>query len=258
MTHTKILLHCFFHNPVILPRFFSIKWIICTVKAVDRREYSQFYPSGSQFIISVSKHMTTNVMAPPSISDIAGICSEIWLELQTLPCNNRITRESNGISVASRTCISGKGKLSLAFPYTVKIVIMVQHPKGIQTRYFRNSSLLPVKPPEIYAVFFHRMMQIIKINLKEFIICYVKKYRLFLLRIHSHFLCNTWICFFIWADSICRMNIQCYLHIMVMKPFQEFRRIRKQLFVPGIACPSASIYRIHILNKMPVHINNSY
>ena len=44
---------------------------------------------------------------------------------------------------------------------------------------------------------------------------------------------------------------------MVMKPGHKFFRIREQFFVPCVACPSASVFRINI-NQMPVHINHRY
>ena len=37
-------------------------------------------------------------------------------------------------------------------------MVMIQHPQRIQSRYFRQSSLLPVQPPEIHSLFFIWMM----------------------------------------------------------------------------------------------------
>lgn len=43
---------------------------------------------------------------------------------------------------------------------------------------------------------------------------------------------------------------------MFVQPVHKFRRIGEKLLIPGISCPSASIYRRYILYQMPVHIYN--
>ena len=133
---------------------------------------------------------------------------------------------------------------------------MIQHPQRIQSRNLGDSPLLPVQPPEIHTLFFHRMMQFLEICFNKLRVCHVKEYRFFTLRVNSHLLCNPWICFLISTDSICRMNVQCDLIAMFMQPVHKFRRVREKFLIPGVSCPATSIYRIHIINQMPVHIYN--
>ena len=256
MTQFQEILHYCFYNLVVFPRFFSIKRVICAVQTIHWWKDSKLYPPCSELVVSVSKHMSTDIMTPPSKTDVAGICCEIWLEFQTLPGNERITGKTNRVSVASWTCISWESQRTLSFPLAVQIVIVVQHPERIQSRNLGYSSLLPVKPPEVYSLFFHRMMQFLKICLNEFRICHIKKYRFLTCRSNSHLLCNSRIGFFISTHSICRMYVQCDLISMFVQPVHKFRRIWEKLLIPGISCPSASIYRRYILYQMPVHIYN--
>ena len=160
--------------------------------------------------------------------------------------------------MTSHTCISGESQRTITLPAAVQIMIMVQHPQRIQSRHFGNSSLLPVKPPEIHAFFFQRMMQFFQIHFHEMWICRIKLYRDLTFRIDSHLFSHTRIQLLVCTDSIGRMHIQCNLHIVLMQPGHKSFWIREEVFVPGISCPAASVFRIYIVNNMPVHINNSY
>ena len=137
-------------------------------------------------------------------------------------------------------------------------MIMIQHPQRIQSRYFRNRSLLPVKPPEIYSFFLQRMMQILQIHFHKMRICRIKLYRNLACRINAHLFSDGRIQFFISTDTICRMYVQCNFHIMFMQPAHEAFWIREEVLIPGISCPSASVFWIHVVNQMPVHIHHCY
>ena len=81
--------------------------------------------------------------------------------------------------MAAEAGIPGKSQPSLSISFTVQIMIMVQHPQGIQTGDLRSVSLLPVDPPEINSCFFVWVMQIRKIRVQELLIRYVKVNELF-------------------------------------------------------------------------------
>ncbi|MNP65913.1 hypothetical protein D3C76_1615470 [compost metagenome] len=75
--------------------------------------------------------MAPDIMAPPTISHVGGVGCEVWLEIQRLPSDNGISREAHRITMAAKTCITGKSNLPVASPAAIQIVIMVQHPKRI-------------------------------------------------------------------------------------------------------------------------------
>ena len=81
MTQTQVIFHNTLCDLVKFPRFFSVERIIGAVQTVNRREYSVFYPSCHQFIVTDTHHMATDIMAPPSISNVACCIGKIWLEL---------------------------------------------------------------------------------------------------------------------------------------------------------------------------------
>ena len=106
MTQFQEILHYCFYDLVVFPRFLSIERVVCAVQTVHWRKNTKLYPSCSELVVSVSQHMSTDIMTPPSKTDVAGICREIWLEFQTFPGNDRITGKTNRVSVASGSCIS--------------------------------------------------------------------------------------------------------------------------------------------------------
>ena len=140
-------------------------------------EYAVLHPSGHQLVVPDTHHMAADIMAPPSVADIAGRVGEVGLELEALPGNHCISGESHRVSVASHAGIAGEGHGTVSFPFAVQEMVMVQHPQRIQSRNLRDGSLLPVQPPEVHAFLLQRMMQILQVDFHEFGIRRVKLYR---------------------------------------------------------------------------------
>ena len=136
---------------------------------------------------------------------------------------------------------------------------MVQHPQRVQSRNLCCISLLPVNPPEIYALFLLRVKYALKIRFQEFSAGNIKINRFFLICINiSQFLRYGKIAVLICADSTCRVKIQTYFHSMFMQPCKKSLRFREIFFIPCVACPGASVFRVHLIYKMPVHIHYAY
>jgi len=127
------------------PWFSGVERTVGRVESEEGGEASKLYPSGHQVIVlGVSppsnylyltyldtKHMSSDIVTPLPISDVASSSSELRLELKTGPRDNRIllvspkpatnyattnTRESNGIPVTSRASISGEGESPIILP----------------------------------------------------------------------------------------------------------------------------------------------
>ena len=85
------LLHTIFGISVIVPGFFIYKMLITAVQTTYRREYTKLHPSARKFCISYAKHMSADIVAPPSVARIGSCGREIRLEVQGFPCNESIT-----------------------------------------------------------------------------------------------------------------------------------------------------------------------
>ena len=168
-----------------------------------------------------------------------------------------ISRKSNRISMASRTCIARECHWTLAASFIIEIMKMIKNPQRIQSFDLAVAALLPVNPPEIHTFSLSRMMKILKICLHKFRACRITYNRVLIFIIHAHFLCHINIHLFAALHTIRWMHIQGSMHSSVMEFSKKALRIREKLFVPGISCPSASVFRVHI-NLMPVHIYYGY
>ena len=155
------------------------------------------------------------------------------------------------------SCVAGEGHRTFSVSSTIKEMIVIQHPQRIKTLDLGTLSLLPVNPPEIDALFFHRMMDFVEIYINKFRIRNVKIDRLFFFCIHSHSFCYFRIAVLIRTNSVCRMDVQCCLHATCMEFSKKTLRIREEFFIPAIAGPAAAVFWIHIVYTVPVHIDNS-
>ena len=195
--------------PAVFPRLLPIKGIVGTMQTHDGRKYPQLYPTGKEGIIPHSPHMSPDVMTPPAVADIAGSGGKIGLKIQAFPGNHRISGETDGITVGSGTGITGKNQTALLsiFSLIILIMIMIQHPKRIQALHAGVLPLLPINPPKIHPVLFHRVMHKTKISFSKFLIQKVEKHRFFFLLIHSHKFRKGGIAILKGPDAVCRMNI---------------------------------------------------
>ena len=257
MTQTKEIIHCAAHFHTEVPRLFSTEGTVRAVQTVDRRKDSVLIPSCFKLIVTVAEHMAADIMTPPSVADVGGCAGKVWLEIQGFPGDVGVSGKSDRIAVGARSCIAGEGHRTFSVSSTVKKMIVIQHPQRIKTLDLGTLSLLPVNPPEIDALFFHRMMDFFEIYIDKFRIGNVKIDRLFFFCIHSHSFCYFRIAVLIRTNSVCRMDIQCCLHAACMEFSKKTLRIREEFFIPAIAGPAAAVFRIHIVYTVPVHIDNS-
>ena len=226
------------------------------MEPVDGRKDAQLYPADGQVVIPHATHVSADIVAPPSISDVGGIRSKIGLEGQAVPGDHCISGKSHRIAVAAGSCIAGECQPPRAGAPAVQIMIMVEHPERIQAFDLRGIPLLPVNPPEVYAFLLHGMKYRLEICLQELGIRHVKLHRVSAFRVNSHPPGNIRIACLIGPDTVGRMKIQGCLHSVRVQPVHKLLRIREQGRVPGIAGPAASVFWIHLLHQMPVHVND--
>ena len=177
------------------------------MKTHDRRKDPVLCPAGGHLVILISKHMSADIMAPPSITDVGGCGCKVWLKIKGIPGNMSISGKAYRISVASGTCISGKGHGTFSVSGTVQEMEVVEDPQRIKPFDLAVASLLPVDPPEIHTFFLSRMMKIFEIGFHKFRTCRIAYYRVLIFIIHTHGLCHVLIHFFPALYTVCRMYI---------------------------------------------------
>ena len=146
-------------------------------------------------------------MPPPAIPHIACRSRKIRLKPKTFPAYDGVSRKTNRVPVTPNSRIPGKCKTGPSLPRTVQIVVMVQHPEGIQAGNSGFLSLLPVHPPEIDAFPFHRVMQYIEIGLQKPPVSHIELHRFFAVRIDSQRFGHSRICLLVSPHSIRRMDV---------------------------------------------------
>lgn len=118
----------------------------------------------------VPKHVSTDIMTPLTVSDITGRSSEFGLERQTVPGNDRITREANRVTMTSGTGISRECESPIALAARIDEMVVVEHPERVDAGHFGIRALLPVEPPEIDAFIFERVVQFLEVFRKELLV----------------------------------------------------------------------------------------
>ena len=189
------------------PGLFSAELAVAGMETHHRGEHSQLYPASCHLVIFIASHMASDIMAPHAVADIGSCRGKVRLEVQRFPGDDGVSGKSDGISVAARSCVSGKGHGTFSPSFVVQIMVMVQHPERIQAFYLADPSGLPVQPPEVHALVFHGMVNMFKAGFQELGICRVKVYRLLLFPVCSHFLCHCSVLFFMGPYSVCRMDV---------------------------------------------------
>ena len=199
--------------------------------------------------------MAADVVAPPSVADVGCCRREPRLHGKRLPCDDRIAREADRIAMAPGSRIPRERETALSATFTVLIMVVIEHPQRIKARHLRDTALLPVKPPEIDAILFIRMINVSESCLYIRRIRDVEGNRLLRIRIASKRLRHLPVHHLVAAHPIRRMNIERRLQTVRMKPGKKFPVVREKILVPGVAGPAAAVFRVDI-DKMPVHVNN--
>ena len=121
--------------------------------------------------------MASDVMAPVPEADICSPGGKLRLVVEGLPVDDAISREADLIAMIAEPAPSVKYKRTLAPTLHIAEVYIVQVECRIHSFDIGPSPLLPVEPPEVYAIFFIWVKQDIEIVLSEFFICDYKEYK---------------------------------------------------------------------------------
>ena len=226
------------------------------VQTVYGAEYAELHKAYKQLVVLDAAHMSSDVMAPPGVSGIAGGGGEVGKVLQGLPGHHGVSREAHGIAVGADACVAGKDQLFLIFG-NVKGVVVVQSPKGVVALQGGGGSLLPVNPPEVHAVLLVGLVQKGEVGVDKVVVGKIKFHLFFGGGIHAHTVRHLLILFvdILYAGS--RMQVQGDVHVLFFYFAQKVSVVREKLPVPAVARPAVDI-RGQIFAGVPVHIDGGY
>ena len=117
-------------------------------------------------------------------------------------------------------------------------------------------ALLPVEPPEVDPLRFHRMVQDLEIALNEARIGQVEMHRLPELRILPHEARHRLILRLVRPDAIRGMQVQRGAQALRVQPRQEALGVGPQVGIPGVARPSGR--RVAGPGDVPVHVDDAH
>ena len=257
MAQAQVFLHHRLGNQVVVPGFLAGEAAVGAVQPHDGRKDAQLDPAGGQFIVLVAHHMAADVVAPPAIAHIAGVGGEIGLEVQRFPGDDGIPREAHRIPVAAHAGVAGEGHPPLAVPHAVQIVVVVQHPQGVQAGDFGAGALLPVQPPEVHPVLFLGVVEALEIGFQELGVGDVELDGLAGAPVPAQRLGHGPVGLLKGPDAVRRVNVQRHPQIVLVQPVHEGRRVGEQFFVPGVAGPAAAVLGIHV-HQVPVHVDDRH
>ena len=233
----------------------------CTV---DRAERAQLVPADLQLLVTVAEHVAADVVAPPAVADVGSAGGEFRLELQRLPRHDGVAGEADRVAVRARAGVTREGERArVAFAVVAAVVAggievmqVVQAPQRVEARLPRQAALLPVNPPEVDAIFLHRVVELVEVDLHELRIGQVELHGLAAFRIDVHGLGDLRIQLFERAHAVPRVDVERGLHAMLVQPVEEALRIREEVLVPRVAGPAGAVLRVDVVNQVPVHIDD--
>ncbi|OQA13127.1 MAG: hypothetical protein BWY63_03577 [Chloroflexi bacterium ADurb.Bin360] len=129
-------------------------------------------------------------------------------------------------------------------------VQVIEPGQWIKPFYIGNLTLLPIHPPEIHPIILHRMMNEFEIRFRKTLVADGEGNTLLVFWVTTHRARKSRIDFLVRFDAIRRMQVESRAQSFFMYPTQEPWRIREELPIPGVACPT--------VGRMPVHINDQH
>ena len=129
-------------------------------------------------------------------------------------------------------------------------------------------ALLPIHPPEIHTVIFVGVVQNIEVMRHKLGRQDIEPHPFLGIRVDAHGLSHSRILHLVGAHAARRVQVQRHLFVVLMQKSEELFIVRKQLFVPGIACPAlpqialllkvgtGRLFILRHIHRMPIHIHH--
>ena len=155
----------------------------------DRSEYAVLQPARVKFrigrLLRLMEHVAADVVAPPAVVDVRSRSREVGQVGEHGPCGVGIARKCQRIAVAAQPAPAVVDEGAQFGILTLRMVEegMVE-PEGVRQSggVFRLFPLLPVEPPEVHAVAFHRFEYGFEIGVGPFPFVDFERYALAFLR----------------------------------------------------------------------------
>lgn len=129
----------------------------------DRSEYAVLQPARVKFrvgrLLCLVEHVAADVVAPPAVVDVRSRSREVGQVGEHGPCGVGVARKCQRIAVAAQPAPAVVDEGAQSGVLTLRMVEEgVVEPEGVRQSggVFRLFPLLPVEPPEVHAVAFHR------------------------------------------------------------------------------------------------------
>ena len=132
---------------------------------------------------------------------------------------------------------------------------VIEHPQRVQALLPGHTALLPVQPPEVDALVLKLVVQV-EIRLHELRAGQVELDRFAAGRIDAHMLGGLGVAVLERADAVARVHVERGLEAMVAQRVQEALGIGEEVAVPGIAGPARAVLGVHVVDQMPVHVDD--
>src|SRR5258707_9405409 len=102
--------------------------------------------------------MAADVMTPPAITNICRCRREIGKEAERFPGGIGVSRKANWITMVTQPSPATVQHRALATPRGILEMEVIEPRQRIQVTNRCGLALLPIQPPKIDALLFHRMM----------------------------------------------------------------------------------------------------
>ena len=228
------------------------------MRAHNGTHRAKLHPARVHFGVNAvdAAHVSAEVVAPIAIEHIRGSVVEVGLEVERLPRDNGITRESHLIAVVAESApavIYHRSLLSVLLHIGEEAAACP--PSVLQRGELAVVDvLLPVEPPEIHAVSHHRVEYFVEHRGHELLVAAEPVDALLRCRVHTHGACHLGIFLLIPIHTVGRVQVEGNLQVVVIEVFEQTAVVGEKLLVPGPACPATTV----LLGVVPVHINHEH
>ena len=217
--------------------------------------------------ILLVKHMATDIVSPIAITDIRGGSCKPRQECQRIPSDVDITREACLIAVrakASPTVIDHWTVVTLLCHMVIEGVVEPECVVQI-LHILACYPLLPIEPPEVYALLLHRTKHGIEIGIGPLLLRHLVRNALALFA-PTISLCKTLVRLLVRLNTRGRVEVQRGLEILLVTPREEVLGRREELLLPGVACPAHTLIILILLRILstqapglvPIHIDDEH
>lgn len=257
ITRARHIVRQTFHLKARIPQFLTIGQQVNQVRAISQTRHTGLVPTNLRLLITMTRRITTSVVAPPTMTSIQHDDHRMQLRLRQLPHRSYITKRPSQVAIQTQTNVSQRHRQPTPIANKIRVVRIIRRPRQIGALLTNRTTLLPIRPPRVNTRNFRPVIRI-RMHFRRSQANRVRLSQLTTHQIGTRIFNSFNVTIFGYSGTITQISIRHHTRSVLIRGTLRSLKIKRRFAIPHMTNPSKSVLQISVISRVPIRISSNH